>query len=425
MRRLLLPALGLLAALAAAAPAAADRALLVAIDDYAEPGFGLGPAPAVGNLETMTALLTGPALRYRPADIRTLRNDAATGAAILDAIRDWLGGAAPGERLFLYFSGRSHGALLPVDARLTADGSVAGGLDPDSLAAALKGLAGHRVTVFVEAPQVVATRAIRVEAAGTMPPAPVPTAGLGPDIAVLTGGNGATADFVAAVTAGDPNGNGVLSHAELFASLSGAAAEACALDAMACPTFGPPEAAGASPTTAAPPADAGRLTPGQVLDYLAKGNTGAVTLEQLPPSPVRVGTRDIRFRVTSPTAGTLVLLDLGDDGTLTQLFPNAYVRDAARAGVILADSPIVVPDDYYGLRFNATSPTKGTLIALVTTTPVTLPPAVATRSIEVIPRAEATTAYLPAIVGTLVAPPPPDTPPTGWSVATLPYEIVP
>ena len=62
----------------------------------------------------MTALLTGPALRYRPADIRTLRNDAATGAAILDAIRDWLGGAAPGERLFLYFSGRSHGALLPV-----------------------------------------------------------------------------------------------------------------------------------------------------------------------------------------------------------------------------------------------------------------------------------------------------------------------
>ena len=176
----------------------------------------------------------------------------------------------------------------------------------------------------------------------------------------------------------------------------------------------------------AQPAD-GPLTAERILGYFARGNTGAVTLEQLPPSPVKVGTEDIRFRLTSPTEGSLVLLDLAEDGTLTQLFPNDYVGDADRAGTVHAGSPIVVPDDYYGIRFNATAPARGTLIALVTSRPVVLPPAVATRSIEVIPRAEATSTYLPALVAAVAAPAGDGTAPPAidWSVATLPYEIVP
>ncbi len=172
----------------------------------------------------------------------------------------------------------------------------------------------------------------------------------------------------------------------------------------------------------------GKLTADQILDFFAKGNTEGVTLEQIPPSPIKVGTKDVRFRVTSPTDGSLVLLDLSDDGTLTQLFPNSLARDKERDGRILAGSPITVPDDYYGIHFNATSPTSGTLIALVTTEPIDLPVTVKTRKIEVIPREQATQTFLPAIAAALDAPADTsaDTPTRSidWSVATLRYEIV-
>jgi len=87
-----------------------------------------------------------------------------------------------------------------------------------------------------------------------------------------------------------------------------------------------------------------------------------------------------------------------------------------------------VPDDYYGLRFNATSPNKGTLIALVTAEPIELPETVKTRKIEVIPRAEAKSVFLPAIAAALEKPADADsdsaTRSIDFSVAVLRYEIV-
>jgi hypothetical protein len=87
-----------------------------------------------------------------------------------------------------------------------------------------------------------------------------------------------------------------------------------------------------------------------------------------------------------------------------------------------------VPDAYYGISFDATSPSRGTLIALVTNGPVEMPPTVKTRSIEVIPRQEATQEFLPAIAAALNAPAQTAavTEPTvshDWSVAVLRYEI--
>ena len=77
---------------------------------------------------------------------------------------------------------------------------------------------------------------------------------------------------------------------------------------------------------------------------------------------------------------------------------------------------------------NATSPTSGTLIAVVTAEPIELPVGVKTRKIEVIPREQATEVFLPAIAAALDAPADTGadtaTRAIDWSVATLRYEIV-
>ena len=87
-----------------------------------------------------------------------------------------------------------------------------------------------------------------------------------------------------------------------------------------------------------------------------------------------------------------------------------------------------MPDDYYGIHFNATSPTSGTLIALVTNEPIEMPATVKTRKIEVIPREEATKTFLPQVAAALDEPVDTNadtaTRAVDFSVATLRYEIV-
>ncbi|MEI6700906.1 MAG: hypothetical protein WCL38_04030, partial [Actinomycetota bacterium] len=56
-----------------------------------------------------------------------------------------------------------------------------------------------------------------------------------------------------------------------------------------------------------------------MLDYFVKGNTVGVKLEQYPPSPVPLGTRDMKFRIVSPVSGNLVLLDLTTPGLTPSL----------------------------------------------------------------------------------------------------------
>jgi len=75
-----------------------------------------------------------------------------------------------------------------------------------------------------------------------------------------------------------------------------------------------------------------------------------VILEQIPPSPVRAGTTNIRFRVTSARDGYLVLLSVSDKGEVVQLFPNAMSTAHAKDGRIGAGHPIVVPDPSYRVR---------------------------------------------------------------------------
>ncbi|MEZ5839028.1 MAG: DUF4384 domain-containing protein [Hyphomicrobiales bacterium] len=151
-------------------------------------------------------------------------------------------------------------------------------------------------------------------------------------------------------------------------------------------------------------------------------------MAQDPPSPVRVGTRNIRFRVSSPVDGQLVLLNLTDDGELIQLFPNQHTRNVDRDGMIRAGGTITVPDAYYGMRFDATAPTSGTLIALVAFEPLDWPAVVGKERMAPIPARKAVTEYLPrlaaALGGTRNADDPnANTAAIPWAVATLRYEI--
>jgi hypothetical protein len=234
----------------------------------------------------------------------------------------------------------------------------------------------------------------------------------------------------------DANGNGQISNPELLAYLTEGSLTYCATRTDACqmgltPRLEPALAHGLAALAGADKTDdSSKLTISTVQDFLAKGNVTGVALTQTPEGPVHVGDKDIRFHVLSPHDGFLILLNLTDDGELFQLFPNQFSRKKNGDGQIRANSVLMVPDDYYGLRFNATAPSSGQIIAVVARRKVDWEKAVGTRAIEVIPRQEAVKTFLPQIAAALGNPvansnPNENTQPMEWSVATMRYEIKP
>jgi hypothetical protein len=178
------------------------------------------------------------------------------------------------------------------------------------------------------------------------------------------------------------------------------------------------------------PAAEKKLDASTVTDFLAKGNTLGVALAQTPPGPLTVGAKDIRFHVTSPHDGFLILLDVSDAGELVQLYPNQFSRKQDREGRIRAGAALMVPDSYYGMQFDATAPSTGQIVAVVARRKIDWDKAVGTRAIEVIPRQEAVQTFLPQIAAALgkseaTSKPEENTEPMEWSVATLRYEIQP
>lgn len=102
-------ALTLLGILSSVNILAADRALLVGIDHYAN-GFG-SLAGAGNDVEDMTRLLRS-GFGVADSDIVTLTDQQATHASILRTMDEWLiDGTRPGDRVFFHFSG--HGYYVP------------------------------------------------------------------------------------------------------------------------------------------------------------------------------------------------------------------------------------------------------------------------------------------------------------------------
>jgi hypothetical protein len=155
-----------------------------------------------------------------------------------------------------------------------------------------------------------------------------------------------------------------------------------------------------------------------------------VRVEQFPASPVKLGTRDMHFKVTSSHDGFLILLSVSDEGEVVQLFPNAIAAAHGKDGRIRAGAPIMVPDSTYGMRFDATSVSSGTVLALVAVDPLKLSRGFVTRKIDVIPQDEVNASVLPELAQSLAAPATTGSVETnakavGRSVATLHYQIVP
>ena len=146
---------------------AEDRALLIGIGHYADPALaGAASDAAARDLEAVSKLLTSK-LGFSPGAIRVLRDDAATGAAILDNIGTWLLGAGPGEQIYFYFSGLGYfqkdvdgdekdgldETLIPHDAQLRQAGpsaDISGMITDDQISAALAKFSDRRITVVLD-----------------------------------------------------------------------------------------------------------------------------------------------------------------------------------------------------------------------------------------------------------------------------------
>jgi uncharacterized caspase-like protein len=118
MRRLLA---FLLLALCAVAAQAEDRALLIGVGQYREPGMG-ADLPGI-ELDLGVMQEVAESLGFKPAATKVLLNQQATLAAVRQALQQWLvEGTTPGDRVLLYYSG--HGTQLPDE-----DGDEDDGLD--------------------------------------------------------------------------------------------------------------------------------------------------------------------------------------------------------------------------------------------------------------------------------------------------------
>ena len=151
----------------ASAPSRGDRALVIGIDRYADPGFTdlRGAARDARNIQWLLTEHLG----FAPDRVRVLTDDAATRRGIVSGIRDWLvAGSRPGARALLYFAGHGYfqqdkngdesdgydEALVPHDARLVSDETrpmqVANLILDDEVGALLDELRGRKVYVIVD-----------------------------------------------------------------------------------------------------------------------------------------------------------------------------------------------------------------------------------------------------------------------------------
>jgi hypothetical protein len=484
---------------------AANRALLIGLDNYADPklSFKVKGASA-GDVQAMQALLVEK-LGFGAEHVKLLIDQAATKQAILGHIKSWLlAGTKPGDRALIYFAGHGYfqkdrsgdekdgldETLVPYDAVVTGKpGALLGGMiTDDELKQAVSILTGRRVSLIVDAghsgtltraitveakakphfearsPHIrLATRSIAVEprlkkqkTEGLFIGGKIAKGGLTVWSAVSASqhalintegkpGGVFTTLYVDGIRSGkaDLNGNGTITNAELLTYITKGSGAYCGRHRKNCemgltPRLEPAAAYGVkvavigktkkfitAPVNHHKPAKV--LTYDGLSDYLAKGNVHGIKVTQFPASPVYVGDK-VKFTVISPHDGYLILLNLRDDGTLFQLFPNKYSRQRNRDGYIRAHAPLTVPDVYYGFQFTATSASAGRIVAIVAREKFVIPKAIKTRSIEVIPRKQVTKTYLPHLAAALNRPAhtadyKTNTKAIDWSIAAMKYVI--
>ena len=425
-------------------PPRGDRALVVGVDRYADPGFTdlRGAARDARNIQWLLTEHLG----FGSGQIRMLTDEQATRDGIVDGIRDWLvEGSRPGARALFYFAGHGYfqndenddepdgydEALVPHDARLisreTRPMQVANLILDDEIGMLLEGLDDRQVHVIVDSCHAgTMTRSLAPPAAD---PRYVRTIGLGPDATakrsvthspftrsavvarqrdagfVEAMGNVAvwtavsplqlaledreakepegvfTRRFVRGIAErlADRDGDGHVLHAELLDYLRKESESYCSRHEGDCEAGLTPSLEGRRDllvtdvtTGASVAATSEPEVSAAAGGALGHDNAARVRLDIRPSARVRVGDA-VTYSVESERSGYLLIVDVGTDGTVTQLFPNQWSARAGKGAAIGAGRIVEIPNAYYGFRLVASPPFgRGHVFAIVTEDPIEL-----------------------------------------------------
>ena len=402
-------------------PACADqKALLIGIGAYTVPGSALEAPP--NDVRAMKRFLVEH-WGFGPSDIKTLVDEQATKAGILDAIETWLPAhTQPGDRVIIYFSG--HGDRITDD-----DGDEVDGMDEtlvpvdygrngerdedmlrdDELADALEEISGRHVLFIADScfsgtvtrtldlggvdpngearPRLFPSRVSTLERSFSVVRDEEPlsrdldvhltlSAALPHQLAWEEDGKGVfTTHLIEALTdsRADMNGNGKLTSTELVSFIK-PKTEAWCNGVSDCKKEGfTPNLDPRNESVILQPVSGdgwGAVAEfddtGAVSDILPEDQDLKVTIRIDPGSEIVIG-QDVSFSVRSSTGGYLTLLDLNAEGKLTLLFPVVDDIRSGKSGRIRARAPLTVPDPSYGFEFKASAPAgEGHVIAIVT-----------------------------------------------------------
>ena len=413
------------------------KAVLIGIDRYRHVSPLNGP---VNDAKAMQSFILDVGFGER--DIRMLLDLDATRGNILAAI-DWLVERTDeGDEALLYFSGhgfqqrdengdelddRLDEALVPVDAVVREDGTLAGMITDDEMAASLARLSGRRVQVIVDSsfsapgtgssasdgdwryvknPRRPDGRRIRPAPVGRRKGSDSPEAFLSSsegnlehlDLTVwtaVTGGQQAFLDEAPGAAPGsvftrrmlwgvrdgkaDLDRDHIVTRSELRDYLVRESDAYCKRNGHRCPqgltpgyhaTPGRTRDAAFARLAASSPGTLVQTTseadiPARLAERLASHRSQGVRLHVEPGRKLKVGTR-FRIVVESDRGGRLVLLDIDAAGRMVQLSPSTIARRSGVPDRIDAGTPISLPGARAGAPLRAAPPTgRSTLLAVV------------------------------------------------------------
>jgi secreted trypsin-like serine protease len=179
-----------------------------------------------------------------------------------------------------------------------------------------------------------------------------------------------------------------------------------------------------------------------VQNVLSHDNPAGLTVELVPPAPLKIGS-EVRFRISTRKPGYVVLLDVTPDGKITQIFPNSRSLSSPTAGrqksnLVNPDRPLLIPTSQFDRFTYVLDPPAGDglLVAVLSDEPLkSVPVPQLPHSMERSAAVDYVAALADelrktferrrreAMVGSRTAGSP--RLPADWSVAMKPYRIVP
>ena len=397
-----------------------DRALLIGIDQYADPGL-TDLQGAVNDAHSMRDLLTGY-LGFDAERIRLLADEQATREGILAGIRDWLvAGTRPGARALLYYAG--HGvqqpdgdgdepdgrdeALAPHDVRIESATShpqrYANLILDDEIGVLFDELSDRQAYLIVDScfsgtitrslvspdPRVVRTVLPRSLRDAEREASRTRSAGLRgtdkgfierkdtliawtavasnqvalEDVEARRRQGVFTGRFVRGIAekAADRDGDGRIVHSELLDYVRKESESYCARHQASCPSGLTPLLEGPPDVKARDVRDlavvaAGASTTAAVADAALGHGNTAGVRLEILPSR-QVRLGDVvTYRVRSGRSGHLLIVDVDAAGDVAQLFPNEYSERHGTGSRIEAGRPVEIPGPYYGFRLRVREP---------------------------------------------------------------------